>query len=198
MKADEFSVWFSGVRRLSAGQRRELAAALANLDGGLGRAGETKASAAGGATDKGAKRGCRPDALGMSGHERVASQGCPHCAGRAIVAWGRSHGLSRFRCRSCGRTWRRHQEPAQLSRPAARPRSLGRSSHAANLDQGRNRKRPISTGTAIGAKNSFPLSQGAQRLKPLPLSCSTSAPPARTDEYKHMSVADDMSDLGSA
>jgi hypothetical protein len=67
MKADEFSVWFSGVRRLSAGQRREVAAALANLDGGLGRAGETEASAAGGATDKGAKRGCRPDALGMSG-----------------------------------------------------------------------------------------------------------------------------------
>jgi hypothetical protein len=157
MKADEFSVWFSGVRRLSAGQRREVAAALANLDGGLGRAG-AKASAAGGATDKGAKRGCRPDALGTSGHERVASQGYPHCAGRAIVAWGRSHGLSRFRCRS---TWRRHQEPAQLSRLAARPRSLGRSSHAANLDQGRNWKRPISTGTAIGAKNSFPLSQGA-------------------------------------
>jgi hypothetical protein len=52
MKADEFSVWFSGVRRLSAGQRREV---------------ETEASAAGGATDKGAKRGCRPDALGMSG-----------------------------------------------------------------------------------------------------------------------------------
>jgi transposase-like protein len=43
--------------------------------------------------------------LGTSGHERVASQGCPHCAGRAIVAWGCSHGLSRFRCKSCGRTF---------------------------------------------------------------------------------------------
>jgi hypothetical protein len=160
MKADEFSVWFSGVRRLSAGQRRELAAALANLDGGLGRAGETKASAAGGATDKGAKRGCRPDALGMSGHERVASQGCPHCAGRAIVAWGRSHGLSRFRCRSCGRTWRRHQEPAQLSRPAARPRSLGRSSHAANLDQGRNRKRPHINRYRYRSQKFFPAESG--------------------------------------
>ena len=105
MKADEFSVWFSGVGRLSAEQRRAVAATLANLDGGLGRAGETGASAAGGATDKGAKRGCRLDALGTSGHERVASQGCPHCAGRAIVAWGRSHGLSRFRCKSCGRTF---------------------------------------------------------------------------------------------
>jgi transposase-like protein len=105
MKADEFSVWFSGVGRLSAEQRREVAAALAHRGGGLGVAGETEASAAGGARDKGAKRGCRPDALGTSGHERVASQGCPHCAGRAIVAWGRSHGLSRFRCKSCGRTF---------------------------------------------------------------------------------------------
>jgi transposase-like protein len=43
--------------------------------------------------------------LGTSGHERVASQGCPHCAGRAIVGWGRSHGLSRFRCKACGRTF---------------------------------------------------------------------------------------------
>ena len=105
MKADEFSVWISGVGRLSAGQRRAVAAALANRDGGSGREGETEASAAGGARDKGAKRGCRPDALGTSGHERVASQGCPHCAGRAIVAWGRSHGLSRFRCKGCGRTF---------------------------------------------------------------------------------------------
>ena len=105
MKAESFPLRFSGVGRLSVEQRREVAAALANLDGGLRRAGETETSAAGGATDKGAKRGRRPDALGTSGHERVASQGCPHCAGRAIVAWGRSHGLSRFRCKSCGRTF---------------------------------------------------------------------------------------------
>jgi len=102
MKAEEFSVWFSAVSRLSVEQRREVAAALANLDGGP-RRGEPATSAAGGARDKGAGR--RPDALGTSGHERVASQGCPHCAGRAIVAWGRSHGLSRFRCKSCSRTF---------------------------------------------------------------------------------------------
>ena len=35
----------------------------------------------------------------------MASRGCPHCAGGAIIAWGRSHGLSRFRCKSCGRTF---------------------------------------------------------------------------------------------
>src|ERR1700679_2219415 len=48
--------------------------------------------------------------------------------------------------------WRRHQEPAQLSRLAARSRSLGRPSHAAELDQRRNRQWPISTSIAISAK----------------------------------------------
>jgi hypothetical protein len=41
----------------------------------------------------------------MSGHERVESQGCPHRAGREVIAWGRSRGLSRFRCKGCGRTF---------------------------------------------------------------------------------------------
>jgi transposase-like protein len=41
----------------------------------------------------------------MTSHERVAAQGCPHCASRAVVGWGRSHGLLRFRCKSCGRTF---------------------------------------------------------------------------------------------
>ena len=35
----------------------------------------------------------------------MESQGCPHCAGREIVGWGRSDGLLRFRCKSCGRTF---------------------------------------------------------------------------------------------
>ena len=33
------------------------------------------------------------------------AQGCPHCAAREVVGWGRSHGLLRFRCKSCGRTF---------------------------------------------------------------------------------------------
>jgi transposase-like protein len=43
--------------------------------------------------------------LGTSGHERVDARGCPHCAGREVIAWGRSSGLARFRCKSCGRTF---------------------------------------------------------------------------------------------
>src|SRR5271157_5885158 len=106
MKAEEFSVWLCGVGRLSAVQRREALAALAGLDGGRDCA-EPKAlseAAANGAAGKASKRR-RPDALGTSGHERVESRGCPHCAGREVVAWGRSHGLSRFRCKGCGRTF---------------------------------------------------------------------------------------------
>src|ERR1700690_3258909 len=101
------SFWsgFGGVGGGAPDHAREVGAALANLDGGLGREGEPETSAAGGARDKGAKRGRRADALGTTSHERVEAQGCPHCAGRAIVAWGRSHGLSRFRCKSCGRTF---------------------------------------------------------------------------------------------
>ena len=106
MKAEEFSVWLSGVARLSADQRGKALAALANVDGG--REGlEPKAASetlASGAAGKAPKRR-RPDALGTNGHERVESRGCPHCAGREVVAWGRSRGLSRFRCKGCGRTF---------------------------------------------------------------------------------------------
>src|SRR5271166_1080472 len=106
MKAEEFSVWLSGIARLSADQRRGGLAALVSVDGGRDGAEAKVASetAATGAAAKAPKRR-RPDALGTSGHERVESRGCPHCAGREVVAWGRSHGLSRFRCKGCGRTF---------------------------------------------------------------------------------------------
>src|SRR5208283_3275757 len=106
MKAEDFSIWLCGVARLSADQRRKALAALADVDGG-GEGMEQKAASetlSNGAAGKAAKRR-RPDALGMSGHERVESRGCPHCAGREVVAWGRSRGLSRFRCKGCGRTF---------------------------------------------------------------------------------------------
>ncbi len=109
MRAEDFSVWLCGVARLSADQRRKALAALANLDGGRHGSAPKAASetAANGGTGKGAEgaKRRRPDALGTSGHERVESQGCPHCAGREVIAWGRSGGLSRFRCKGCGRTF---------------------------------------------------------------------------------------------
>ncbi len=99
MKAEEFSVWLSGIGRLSVDQRREALAALAKVGGG-GEGLEPKVASetlTNGAAAKAAKRR-RPDALGTIGHERVESRGCPHCAGREVIAWGRSRGLSRFRC----------------------------------------------------------------------------------------------------
>jgi transposase-like protein len=97
MKAEDFAAWLSAISRMSEGQRREAMAALgtASMVGG----------AAGASAKKGGKRSRQKDALGTTGVERVAAQGCPHCAGREVVGWGRSHGLLRFRCKSCGRTF---------------------------------------------------------------------------------------------
>jgi transposase-like protein len=76
-------------------------AALAALEK-AGSAATTEAEVSG---KKAGKRARHADALGTSGVERVAAQGCPHCAGREIVGWGRSQGLLRYRCKSCGRTF---------------------------------------------------------------------------------------------
>lgn len=42
-------------------------------------------------------------AVAKAGHFRVESLGCPHCAGRSLVSWGRANGLPRYRCKDCGR-----------------------------------------------------------------------------------------------
>jgi transposase-like protein len=97
MKAEDFAAWLSAISGMSEGQRSEAMAALekASVVGG----------AAGASAKKGGKRRRQEDALGTTSVERVAAQGCPHCAGREVVGWGRSHGLLRFRCKSCGRTF---------------------------------------------------------------------------------------------
>ena len=97
MKGEDFAAWLSAISGLNEGQRAEAIAAL------------EKASAVGaeggGSAKKAGQRSRQKDALGTTSHERVAAQGCPHCAGREVVGWGRSHGLLRFRCKSCGRTF---------------------------------------------------------------------------------------------
>ena len=92
MKSEDFSAWLAAVSELSPAQRAGALAALEKADADAGRSTKT--------------RGRRTeDALGTAGVERVAVQGCPHCAGREVVGWGRSDGLLRFRCKSCGRTF---------------------------------------------------------------------------------------------
>src|ERR1700721_2388676 len=95
MRGEDFAAWLSAISGMNEGQRTEAIAALEKA-GAVGAEG-------GGSTKKPGQRGRQKDALGTTSHERVAAQGCPHCAGREVVGWGRSHGLLRFRCKSCGR-----------------------------------------------------------------------------------------------
>jgi transposase-like protein len=97
MKSEEFAAWLSAISGMSGVQRAE---AMAALEKAAAVAAEGKSE-----ERKAGRRSRRHDALGTSGVERVEAQGCPHCAGREIVGWGRSHGLLRFRCKSCGRTF---------------------------------------------------------------------------------------------
>jgi transposase-like protein len=82
---------------MSEGQRWEAMAALEKTS--------VVGGAAGVSAKKGGKRSRQKDALGTISGERVAAQGCPHCVGREVVGWRRSHGLLRFRCKSYGRTF---------------------------------------------------------------------------------------------
>jgi transposase-like protein len=45
------------------------------------------------------------EAVAEAGHRRVESLGCPHCAGRDVISWGRANALPRYRCKNCGRTF---------------------------------------------------------------------------------------------
>ena len=90
MKSEEFAAWLSAIAGLSAEQRAEASAA------------REKAGAGASAKARGQRT---QDALGTTGVERVERQGCPHCASREIVGWGRSDGLLRYRCKACRRTF---------------------------------------------------------------------------------------------
>ena len=92
MKSEDFSAWLSAISGMSEAQRAEALAALERAAAEAGSSGKTRGER-------------REDALGTTGVERVERQGCPHCADRDIVGWGRSDGLLRFRCKSCGRTF---------------------------------------------------------------------------------------------
>ena len=95
MRTEDFSAWLSAIAGLSADQRREALQALtkaSSAETGSGSGDLAEASP----KNRG-RRGHREDALGTASHERVEGRGCPHCAGREILGWGRSHGLLRFR-----------------------------------------------------------------------------------------------------
>jgi transposase-like protein len=119
MESEEFLGWLGGIARLSVAQRVLALAALSEAPGlasrveeVASRSEEVRPVTVGGAVgaEPGAnpsQRGRRdgPDALAEAAREKLESRGCPHCAGRQIVAWGRANGLSRHRCKGCGRTF---------------------------------------------------------------------------------------------
>lgn len=100
MDSQEFVHWLGAIGQLSVEQRAQ---ALAWLSGQSGGDEDGRRSAeAGSASARGRDR---MDALGEVGHVKVGHQGCPHCAGRNVVSWGRSHDLARYRCKDCRRTF---------------------------------------------------------------------------------------------
>ena len=118
MESGEFVDWLAGIGRLTPAQRGQAAKALckaeeADEDAASGSGGPVEATARGSEhapaalADRYARkeRGVREDALGDIGQAKVERQGCPHCAGRDVVAFGRANGLARYRCKSCGRTF---------------------------------------------------------------------------------------------
>ena len=99
MKAEDFAAWLAAISGMSSAQRAEAFATLEKAGaGGADAVAEVFRASAGQAGASGGR-------AWNDEFERVEAQGCPHCAGREIVGWGRSHGLLRFRCKSCGRTF---------------------------------------------------------------------------------------------
>ena len=92
MKADDFAVWLAAISEMSEAQRAEAVVAL----------GAAEAEISG---RKAGRRSRREDALGTTGVERVAAQGCPHCGGPRHRRLGPSASCCGSRCKSCGRTF---------------------------------------------------------------------------------------------
>jgi len=112
MDAAEFAGWLSGIGRLSDEQ---MALTLIELGEFARRSGDVGAPPSAEArpeaalsTGKGERRkalGIERDVLATIGEDKVERLGCAHCGADEIVGWGRSHGLPRYRCKACGRTF---------------------------------------------------------------------------------------------
>jgi transposase-like protein len=128
MRSEDFSAWLAAIGGLRAQQRREALRALAATNG------EERDPRRG----IWQRRAASAAAVGRTRLERPVMsasrpKGCPHCAGREIVGWGRSHGLLRFRCKSCGRTFN-----ALTKTPTAHLRKKDRSlDHARAMIEGK-------------------------------------------------------------
>ena len=113
-----FRVGWAAIAGLSAEQRGEAVLALAKAEE---RAPRRKLGAR--LHRESDARSGRRTRLELTSVERVESRGCPHCAGREIVGWGRWDGAVAIPLQeSCGRTFKRLDQNADR-RICARRRS---------------------------------------------------------------------------
>ncbi len=112
MGTAEFASWLSGMGRLSGEQIALAIAELGELakrsDEGVGRpSAETRPEAESSIGEGEGRKASRiaRDVLATLGERKVERLGCAHCGTDEIVGWGRSHGLPRYRCKACGRTF---------------------------------------------------------------------------------------------
>ena len=112
MDAAEFAGWLSGMGRLSSEQIAlalaelgEFARRSAGVGGGPSAEGRPEGASSTGEGERRKAPRTERDALATIGEQKVERLGCAHCGAAEIVGWGRSHGLPRYRCKACGRTF---------------------------------------------------------------------------------------------
>ena len=111
MDGEAFEVWLSAVAVLTDQQRGEVFRALALAEA---RCSEHVAADAGivpceasRSAELAPPRPRLPEAepVTAAAERRVEATGCPHCGGRRLQRWGHSHGLPRYRCNGCRRSF---------------------------------------------------------------------------------------------
>lgn len=126
MDAADFLAWVGETAKLTPSQRQEAFRSLALAEALASLADEEAApsSSAVEVTVTGLGSGIAPvlagsvepaaqtspsqtgvDAVAQAGQRRVAEMGCPHCANRDVISWGKANGLPRYRCQGCQRTF---------------------------------------------------------------------------------------------
>lgn len=108
MEVASFETWLGGIATLTETQRRRAFEALALSEAGVTAEADRReperpeqaGSARGGST-----AAADTPTVPALGQRKVAITGCPHCGQAAIVRWGWSSGLPRYRCKACARTF---------------------------------------------------------------------------------------------
>src|SRR5947209_5809677 len=123
MDVAEFDGWLSGIAALTPSQRRQAWRTLAlseasgcdDIETGPPRGVDIAASGPAIPLNQPPVASPSPlaqplnrlggDVVAELGQRRVDRLGCPHCASRDVVQWGKASALPRYRCKACQRTF---------------------------------------------------------------------------------------------